>query len=804
MTERKTKIAGILLVTLIVIASAVYTLDVIVMKSLPQTDGTMHIAGLSSTVDVYRDKRGVPHVLASNEYDMYFTQGFVHAQDRLWQMDLMRRYGQGRLSEIVGSKALPADRLMRTLGMARRADSLYRSLSQQSRNILFAYTAGVNACIEKMKGKYPLEFDMLQYRPEPWKPEHSILIARLMGWELALSWWSDITLSDVVKTVGEVKARQAFPPSLDERPMLQAGGVATVGSSAGRGFQQAFLDARTLMHIDGSSIGSNGWVVTRSKSLTGLPLLANDTHLMLMQPTRWYLIHLSCPSLNVAGVSLPGTPSVVIGQNRNIAWGLTNLMADDVDFYYEHVNYRDSTYMYKGAIHQLQVRIDSIFVKDSLAVAFPVYETVHGPIINFITPRKAKAAWEVQDSTLSVRWTGFEKSDETRTFYNINHATTWSRFTAALQDFGTPAQNFLYADRSGNIGYAVGGIIPLRENDAAMMPSSGSSGANEWRGFIRSDQLPREYNPPEDMLATANNAVARSTPYFISHLWESESRITRIREMLNEETSFAAEDFRLMQMDVQSSNAGCIRDAFVHALLKLPHRNCELTRVLNLLAQWNLRMPPASVPAAIFNVAWRHLVEETFRDEMGDELFRNYVTISNIPARVMPRLLADTSTTWFDNVRTPRIESRDDILRKSVMLAMLELSRKFGPAIEKWKWGALHFVTLKHPLGSSKNTPRLFNIGPLVTGGNNTTVNNSEYSLNDPFEAVIGASMRMIVDLAAPDICYVVLAGGQSGQPLSPHYADQAVLWQSGGYHQLILAPNMIRRSKWPCLTLSP
>ncbi|MBR9977756.1 MAG: penicillin acylase family protein, partial [Bacteroidetes bacterium] len=320
-------LAGLTGAFLILTGIAVYALYYIMTKSLPDTEGSTSISGLSDEVSVIRDPAGIPHILADSQYDAYVAAGYVHAQDRLWQMDMLRRYGMGRLAEVLGPEAVPVDRLMRTIGIHHLADSLYFSVSDQTRNLLNAYSTGVNAGIRQMEGRYPLEFDLLRYTPEEWTPAHSLIITRLMGWELALSWWVDLTLGALVDTLGEEQARELFPTYPDDAPVILPPDYRPVGI-AGEDMRNALVAAQRLTGTTGSAIGSNSWVVTRDRSLRGHALLANDPHLLHMQPARWYIMHLHAPGLNVAGVGIPGTPGIVIGNNEHIAWGLTNVMAD--------------------------------------------------------------------------------------------------------------------------------------------------------------------------------------------------------------------------------------------------------------------------------------------------------------------------------------------------------------------------------------------------------------------------------------------------------------------------------------------
>jgi penicillin G amidase len=785
----------------------------VLTSSLPDTEGELTVEGLHAPVDIRRDQAGVPHILATNDADMYFAAGFVHAQDRLWQMDLMRRYGQGRLSEIFGSRAITTDRLMRTIGIARIADSLYRRISPLSRQALDAYARGVNAGINEARGRFPLEFDLLQYRPESWTPQHSLIILRLMGWELALSWWVDLTLADLVATLGEEKARTVFP--VDDtrgKPFVTAppaiGAMPAIDTRALRGLQQSLADTRALLAMHGSAIGSNAWAVTGSRSTSGAPVLANDPHLMHAQPARWYAMHMATPDVNVAGVSLPGVPGIVIGHTDSTAWGLTALMADDVDFAVERISLRDSTWELRGTRRPLIVRTDSIFVRDSIPVLYTWYETGNGVVIDDVHPAWVRRPVErIRTSAMSMRWTGAAFSDEILTIYRLNRSRTVDDMVAALATHGVPAQNVVVADRSGRIGTVAAGLIPLRSVAAAELPAAGWDGSAGWSGFVAFEKLPRVLAPPGEVVATANNRIAHTLPTHISSLWESDARIDRITQIIAEQRQFGAPDMRLMQMDMQSTWAAPVRDALVRALVQMPGRSIELTRAMNLLAQWDLRMTPSSGAAAVFNASLQHLVVETFRDEMGGTLFRNWSFIANIPTRTLPRMLADTSRgslAWFDNVRTAGVETRDDILRKSVMLGLLDLTRRLGTDMGAWTWGALHTVTFRHPLGELPAIGRLLNVGPLAIGGASTTINNGEFRFGESYDAVVGPSMRLIVDLAAPDTSLLVLPTGQSGQPLSRHYADQAALWQNGAYHKLVSNVAAVRAAPWETLRLLP
>jgi len=597
-----------------------------------------------------------------------------------------------------------------------------------------------------------------------------------------------------------------FPTDASDTPIIHTGIRYNVRNAFPM-LRDALLGAQRLFASPGSSIGSNAWVVSGELSASGLPLLANDPHLLYMQPARWYVMHLSAPGLNVGGVSIPGAPAIVIGHNNHIAWGMTNVMADDVDFFFEDVNYRDSTYLDDAGRRRMTVRVDSIFVRDSLPDVHVVYETRRGPIITQVYPLQGVIRDTGRFATppaISMRWAGQDPSDEILALYLVNHARNPDDFRSALRHFGVPGQNIVYGDVHGNIGVVTAGRIPLRGSNSPQLPSAGWLPANAWRGYVPPEELPSTFNPESQRLVTANNKIAASTPWHVSTLWESDARARRIIELLDKQASFTAKDFQLMQMDVRSVYAEYFRDAFVEALRNWKNRPLLLTRVMNLLARWDCRMNSTSAEAAIFNSAYVHLLRNIFGDEMDETLFNNYVFLSNLPTRVLPRLLQSADTIWFDDVRTERIERPSHIILRSITDAVTELRTTLGRDMSTWEWGQLHSVEFKHILGRRKPLDKLFNVGPYALGGNNTTINSGEFSFADPYDAVVGPSMRFVVDLASPDSSYIILTTGQSGQPFSRHYADHTILWQTGAMHRLIISPDAVRSSGWKRLLLSP
>ena len=802
MKKRAKTIIGVGGVTLLVFIAGVLFLIYQIRKSFPPTSGSVTAAGLAEPVDLVRDSFGVPHVVARNDHDLMFALGYVHAQDRLWQMDLQRRAGEGRLSELFGPATVPFDKMFRTIGIAHTCRLIEKRLGPETRERLQAYADGVNALIATQKGKYPIEFDLLRYDPEPWMPLHSIILARLMGWELNLSWWTDLTMGAIAERVGLQKAIEIFPTfPAQVAPIVSAGELQHV-SSLGAGYKETarlFCEFFGILSMAG---GSNAWVVSPALSATGKVILANDTHLHLALPSTWYEVLLRSPEYAVQGMSVPGVPGIIAGRNQYIAWGVTNVMADDADFYVERIDSTDPTrYLFEGTWHPLEFREEVIHVKGDSVVPFTVRLTRHGPIITDIRTILQKGRYPF---VASMRWTGLEvDDDQIGAFAKINRARDWREFTAGVREFALPGQNFVYGDVEGNIGYWCGVRLPVRGKQNSLYPLPGWEKGAEWKGFVPFDQLPHLFNPPEGYIATANNKVVDdSYPYHISDLWEPPARIVRLREVLGKKGErFSIDDFERLQNDKLSPYARemlpFIMGAFRDSTLGL----AEEQSVFEHLRNWNFVFSADNVATAIFQQFFIRLVENMYKDEMGDELFHDFVILANIPIRVTLRLIEEGSSPWFDDIGTPAAETRDDIIRKSLREAVLALRGRFGPNVRSWRWGEMHQVTLKHPFGLRKPLDRIFNIGPFSVGGGSTTLISGEYSINEPFAVTVGPSFRQIFDMANPREVRAIIPSGESGQVFHKHYDDQTELWLNGGYR---IVRSDEQEGAWDHLKLEP
>jgi penicillin amidase len=790
LSKRKKIVLGVLGVLVVTLVAGVFFVRSQIRKSFPETTGALIVPGIVQPVEIDRDQYGVPRIEAQNEHDLFFALGYVHAQDRLWQMDMTRRIGQGRLSELFGSVTLDFDRMFRIIGIRRIAEQIEQHITPASRGRLQAYADGVNAFITTHKGKYPIEFDLLRYDPEPWTPLHSIIIGRLMAWELNLSWWVDLTLGALVDRVGYEKASKVFPyyPP-DVPPIVPASEWHKIVKPA-LAFLQTAQDYAAFRNIGGMLGGSNAWAVAPRKSETNAVLLANDTHLQLTNPSKWYEVSLHGAGYNVMGFSIPGVPGIVAGNNEHIAWGLTNVMADDADFYIVRIDSTDpNRYVYNGESLPLTIREEEIQVRDDTTHYVTIRSTHHGPIVTDIHTMLRKARLPF---VAAMRWTGAEVSDQVEAFNKINRARTWQEFLSGVKEFSGPGQNFVYGDAQGNIGYWCGVWLPLRaRNVYSVLPLPGWDSTAEWRGFVPFDHLPHVFNPSEGFIATANNKIVDdSYPYRISELWEPPARFLRLREELSKEGTFSIAEFERLQNDQFSYYARRFTPHILRACKgKLDPPYGDL--VIDYFTNWNFVFSRDDIATAIFQQFLTHLMKNLYEDEMGSELLHDYLLLVNIPLRVTMRLVEQDTSEWFDNVRTSVVESRDDILLQSMKDAIGALRTTLGDETKHWQWGNLHTVTLQHPFGLKKPLDKIFNIGPFPYGGASTALTSGEYSFNDvlqpgplnvPFGVTVGASFRRIVDMGKPFEARTILPSGQSGQPFHPHFDDQTPLWLNGGY----------------------
>ncbi len=788
----------------IILVSVILLLRKFGTSSLPQLDGREAVAGLGGTVEIRRDSLGVPYIVAHSDSDAYFALGFVHAQDRLFQMELYRRLGEGRLSEIFGSKLIPVDELFRTLGFKQMADSLYRNCSPISKNILRWYSDGVNAYIANAK-TFPAEFAMLKFSPGLWKPRDSFIVARLMAWELNISWWTKPVFGELYDSLGAQKASLLIPLFAGSKGRI-ADASYGMRRSAISGFMKANSQAFAMLGGAKSPdcFGSNNWAIAPSRTNTGSAILCNDPHLAFSEPAKWYLVSISAPNLHVLGVSLPGAPGIVIGRDDSIAWGMTNVMSDDSDFYIMQPDSSNSNmYWYNGKLLPFITSEDTIEVKGATPYVFVRRSTILGPVVSGVISSSYKMTYVGNDvaepgGIVALRWSAYWPSDEVRSMYLLNTANNFEEFLEALSYFGAPAQNFVYADVEGNIGYKAAGNIPLRRYPLPFLPQSGNSSKFVWNGFIPFSALPESFDPTAGFLATANNRTTPDNyPYYITNLYEPSSRIDRIRSFIEQHDTMSVALSRQLQLDYYSQFMVSLNRHLLAACDSMKYYPRELVYLKNFEGTISAK----STAATILNMTFVNMMRNVFEPVMGKGLYDRYVVISNVPTRILSSMM-DRPQLLAQLYGVSNGDSLLDLdLTRSLESSLQKLRAEFGPHPIDWMWGRIHTLELEHPLKSNAIVRAIYDAGPFPRGGNNTTVNNGEYSFDKPYHMKVGPSMRMIVDMSK-DGMYFSLPGGESGQILSPYYSDLLRNYLDGKltFFPITLPGNEIAHQ----LTLSP
>lgn len=806
---------GIIFSIIIVFVVGGYFIEKMLKSSLPEYSGELKTGGIKNDVEIYRDSMAVPYIFAESDEDAAFALGYLHAQERLFSMDLVRRAGEGRLSEILGERTIPFDKMFRTVGIKRNIEKNINLYNSKVISILKAYSKGVNLYIKNYKGNYPIEFDVLGYDPYEWEPIHSLIIVRLMGWELNMSWWVDFTFAQIIQKFGKEKALEILPDYPENSPYIIQSDykkLAALNSS----LLETDKQFRNFFGIYGTHLGSNNWVVNGKMSISGKPIIANDPHLAFSAPGKFYAAVIKSKEntngqagWNAAGVTIPGVPGIVIGKNEDIVWTMTNIMNDDSDFYIEKVDSSEKNYFLNNNWKELRIIKDTIKVKNADNYVYEIKETHRGPIISEIHPGTLLFGEEqIKMPAISMRWLGNDFSDELNAFLNLNKAKNISDVRKSMKDFSLPGQNFVLADKDGNIGYVFGAKVPLRKSNNPTLIFDGSTTENDWLGYVPSDELPYMFNPSQNFIATANNKVIKNFKYHISNLWEPSSRIERILELLNSKSMHSKDDFMNYQMDVFSPYAKNLTKFIIDAFKGIKVQDKNLKQSLELLSEWDFEMNSQSQAPAIYSAFFIELLKNTYYDELGEELYNQFVFIANVPYRSILQIIENPNSSWFDDISTKKKENRDEIIRKSLANALTQLEQQLGKNITNWQWGNLHKVVFKHSFsGQAAILDKLINIGPYRIGGDGTTIFNTEYPLfesnkeisllnHEPFENILGPQIRFIYDYENPDEFHLILTTGQSGNVMSDHYADMTKYWIQGKYMKIKTDEASIRNSK--------
>jgi penicillin amidase len=800
---------GIGLLVLLLIAAGVATW--MVMRPWAQTSGTLAVAGLTDTVRVVRDDFGVPHIYAQNERDLLFTQGYVHAQERLWQMEYYRRLGSGTLSELIGARILPTDRFLRTFGLRRHAERALAEVDAETLTMLQDYCDGVNAYIESHRNNLPLEYTLMQ-APQPalWTPVDVLTWGNVLSLQLAGNYRLELLRAQLYAQIGEEATQQLMPPRAENTPLIIPDGESIEAAFANTNFDHLY-ELDELAGDPSLPWGSNNWVVHGSRTESGTPMLANDPHLQLGSPATWYMVGLHGGRFDVVGFSFPGSPFVVVGHNADIAWGITNVGPDVQDLYLQRLDdeFEPTQYEWNGEWRDLEIIQEVIQIKDSEPHTITIRSTHQGPLITDILSASVIAN-DQRTPKVALRWSLFEVGSVVASLKELNLAGDWESFRGALSGWDIPGQNFVYADVQGNIGYQLTGQVPIRpEGHQGLLPMPGWTDEFEWEGYIPFEELPMTYNPPEGFIATANNKVtADDYPYMISYDWWPGYRAQRITERLAGDDSITMAEMAALQQDTFSIPAAAIRPY----LAAITPENDQQAAAIAYLNEWDGTMAADSVAAAIYQSWYSALVKNTIQDDLGEEITNrflagNYHRFGNSHIPMMVEMVQEPTDVWFDDKITPDTEDFEDMARRSLNDALTSLTEGYGSDMATWTWGRLHTVTLTHaPLGASGIPPveRIANGAPIALGGDNTTVNNAAFRWNAPFKVWYGTSMRYLVDVGAFDDAQVVLTTGQSGHLLNPHYQDMTPLWRDGAYLPLPFTEEGVNANATNELILTP
>jgi penicillin amidase len=756
-------------------------------RPLPPRNESVDAAGLDERVEILFDRWGVPHIYAANEHDAAFAQGYVHARDRLWQMELNRRLAKGELAEILGPPALPADRFLRRLGFRRAAEAALAVIEQEDLDLLDAYCAGVGAYVARHK--LPVEFTLLRLRPRAWRPEDGLAFGQFMAFTQTWNWESELIRARLIARFGPDRAAE-----------MEAGTVAA-GVEGGGGLEpvpvQAAAEAfKPLANLVGAG-GSNNWVVSPQRSASAHALLANDPHLSPQVPGVWYAVHISAGDDEVAGVGLPGLPGVVIGHNARIAWGITSAITDTSDLFIERSHPSDaSRFEFDGEWETARVIEEQIRVKGAPTVIDEVVLTRHGPLLN------GTLDIPVDGAPLALKAVCVDEPPIASAIRKLNQAGSWHEFQQALRGWTHPSLNFVYADVDGNIGYKMAGRVPIRASGDGYAPVPGWEPEHEWTGYVPFEELPQAFNPKDGVFATANTRPAAPSPHFLTRDWIDDARWRRIIELLQARKIHDLEDLAAIQRDVVS-----LPGREVMAMLQdLPVENEAARQALAEVRGWDGNMAADSAAAVIYRV---------FREELIDSLFEDVddIHLQYLHGRSLDEVLVPNSAFHFKGSsilagHVKRLYSArgndaraangvgGSVLAEAFENAVGYLVQALGPDPTRWRWGALHQVPWRHPIGAAAPmVDRLLNLsrGPYPVGGDEDTPNQTGVNVWRRHEASFAlASYRQLYDLADWDRSLFVLPPGQSGHPGSPHYDDHLQLWLRGDYVPLLFSRDAV------------
>lgn len=779
---------AVLLILLVLAGIAVH----LVRRSWPEVSGTIAVSGLTQPVRVLRDNLGIPNIYAANEHDLFFAQGYVHAQDRLWQMELNRLICRGSLSSVFGKSSIESDRYLRTIGIFRAAEEDWALASPETRSYLEAYSAGVNAYIDSLRNKLPIEFLIFRTEAAHWSPVDSIAWSKMMALSMSQNHSVEIARAQLIAKLGSDAAQQLMPPYPDNAAVIIPPAARSYAGFQPTGLAPTPHVAQILGEL-GQPGGSNSWVIAGSKTETGKPILGNDTHLSLAMPSIWYENGLHAGAFDCVGYSLPGTPLVIIGHNGRIAWGISNMCSDVQDLYVEKLNdaANPTQYQVNGAWETLHILEEKIPVKGQADEPCKILVTRHGPLVHGVYDLK---------EPVSLRWTALEGGRLIDAVSALDRAKDWSEFRQALSNWDAPSMNFVYADVDGNIGYQATGKIPIRpSDDQGLVPMPGDADRYEWQGYIPFDDLPSVLNPNTGFIVAANNKVVPETyPYHVAYDYGDPYRATRLTQLISASNKVNVKSAEVFQSEVYSLPAEALRPY----LLALTPENDLQKKALDQVRSWDLHFTEDSTGAAIYYAWYWFLNPNILSNKLGEDL-KDYRGATPM----IVQLMSQPNSPWFDDKGTPNVETRDDIVRRSFAEGLEWLTKRLGQDMAQWRWGRLHTVTfVSTPLGKTGIgfVDRLFNSKTLPLAGEAFSVNSSGTSKKRLFSVVFGVSQRLIVDLSDFDKSESVNSTGQSGLPFHRHRDDQVALWRDAKYHSLPFHQKAAEAQAESVLTLTP
>jgi penicillin amidase len=774
-------VAGVLLVLIVLGGGfALY-----LRSSLPEADGRIVVQGLSAPVTIARDADGVPLITAAGDDDAAFGLGFAHAQDRLFQMELQRRYAAGRLAEIFGARALAVDREMRVLGLYRDAEAEIPFLSPAVRQGLQAYADGVNAFLATRRGALPPEFMLLRFRPEKWRIADTLAWGKLMDLELAGNYRWQLLRAALARTVSPTDLAFLFPG-------YPAGAPTTLAELAPL-YRQLPLRRlyAALPGVVGPIRASNNWVVDGPHSASGKPIVANDPHLAFGAPGFWYMARLKTPEHDIAGATVAGAPFVVIGHNEAIAWGFTSTGSDVEDLFIEKIDPQDPTrYLTPTGTAPFVTRQETIAVRGMKAETITVRSTRHGPVLSDVLPAGTTAPGYV----LALQTTFATPDDRSaQALWDIDRAHDWTSFNAAWSNFVGPQQNVVYGDVGGTIGFVAPGRVPIRRNGNGFLPVPGWTGQYDWTGFIPFDRLPRATNPPSGHFVSANNKIVpASYPYFLTDDWDLPDRAQRIAELLDATPKLTPATSTAIAADTLSISARTL----VPLMTRMVPQDEAEREAIDRLQHWDFHMDAAKVAPLLFTAWLRAFSHAVLFARLGAAA-QDYW---NLKPQIMEAVLT-THPEWCDDPKHPNTVTCDKRLADALDTALARLRGAYGTDMSKWQWGRAHIAHFPNPVVGRIPILRDLVRVSIPTSGGADTVNRGLSTIRDdrdPYRQVFGAGFRIVTDLAHPSEAEMIAVPGQSGNPLSRHFADLLLRWrrfqflvpgQARGVHTLRLVP---------------